>query len=363
MAKQANCLKSVIQEMDKQKAHCISAKRKLQDEQLDEPQPNYESNVNFESMANVLEIKKTEELGRGIYAKCDIPMNQTILVEKAFISHKASGPLATCATCQNVAMNFIACENCSEVLFCGVSCKVHKSLHKYDCGFVYNRDEVMNSELKMIAHSIYFAIEAFDTTNDLIRFVEKSEKSKVLWVPSSLNDAQSKYRLFLTLSTRPEKNDRALKNKAKELHSILLQRQIIKTFFDDTFKMRFLMHLLVKHVLIASQNVFTGGQFPLSQLQRTAIIPLIYSLFNHSCINNAFYHSFGGSVIVKTTRPIKKDEQVFILYINGPPPIRQIMIKENFGFICKCNKCKRNDGTCDIIPDPAFRILREFFLP
>lgn len=217
---------------------------------------------------------------------------KTILFEQAFISHKASGPMTSCAACGNYLMNFIACDNCTEVSICNEMCKVHKSLHKYDCNFVYDRDEVLSSELKMISQSIYFTMETFDNVNDLLRFVEKATKSNALWMPNSVINAQAKYRLFLSLSTNRAKNEAELMAKAKNLCGILWNRPVINVFFAN--QGRFLIHLLVKHCDIAYQNLFTCGQFQLQRIQRIALVSLIFALFNHSCINNAFYTSFGG---------------------------------------------------------------------
>ena len=71
------------------------------------------------------------------------------------------------------------------------------------------------------------------------------------------------------------------------------------------------------------------------------------SLFNHSCCPNAFYYfKDGNNIVVKTLKPIKKNEAISISIIYDiqckSKNIRQEILKNNFGFNCLCQRCNNN---------------------
>lgn len=65
------------------------------------------------------------------------------------------------------------------------------------------------------------------------------------------------------------------------------------------------------------------------------------ALINHSCDYNATVGFDGEELFVKAIRPIKKDEQVFISYVDTTTPkeVRCRELSERYYFDCKCAKC------------------------
>lgn len=65
--------------------------------------------------------------------------------------------------------------------------------------------------------------------------------------------------------------------------------------------------------------------------------------FNHSCEPNAYIIMDGAEVNVRSLKPIKKDEEVFISYIDTTNPYhrRQHELKQRWFFTCKCAKCQK----------------------
>ena len=65
--------------------------------------------------------------------------------------------------------------------------------------------------------------------------------------------------------------------------------------------------------------------------------------FNHSCDPNAYIIMDGAEVNVRSLRPIKKDEEIFISYIDTTNPYyrRQHELKQRWFFTCKCTKCQK----------------------
>src|ERR1700716_1161916 len=63
---------------------------------------------------------------------------------------------------------------------------------------------------------------------------------------------------------------------------------------------------------------------------------------NHSCDYNAVVGFEGDQLFVKPVRPIKKDEQILISYIDATNPrdIRRSDLRERYLFDCNCTKCE-----------------------
>lgn len=71
------------------------------------------------------------------------------------------------------------------------------------------------------------------------------------------------------------------------------------------------------------------------------------ALINHSCDYNATVGFDGEEVFIKAIRPIKKDEQIFISYIDTTTPnaVRRKELSERYFFDCKCPKCAKGTDT------------------
>lgn len=67
------------------------------------------------------------------------------------------------------------------------------------------------------------------------------------------------------------------------------------------------------------------------------------ALMNHSCDFNAVVGFEGDKLFVKPVRPIKKDEQIFISYIDATNPreIRRKELSDRYFFDCNCPKCRK----------------------
>lgn len=65
--------------------------------------------------------------------------------------------------------------------------------------------------------------------------------------------------------------------------------------------------------------------------------------FNHSCDPNAYIIMDGAEVNVRSLKPIKKDEEIFISYIDTTNPYyrRQNELKQRWFFTCECTKCQK----------------------
>lgn len=71
------------------------------------------------------------------------------------------------------------------------------------------------------------------------------------------------------------------------------------------------------------------------------------ALINHSCDYNATVGFDGEEAFVKAIRPIQKDEQIFISYIDTTTPnaVRRKELSERYFFDCQCSKCSKGTNT------------------
>lgn len=71
------------------------------------------------------------------------------------------------------------------------------------------------------------------------------------------------------------------------------------------------------------------------------------ALINHSCDYNSTVGFDGDELFVKAVRPIKKDEQIFISYIDATSPydVRRNELSERYYFDCQCSKCLKGTDT------------------
>jgi hypothetical protein len=71
----------------------------------------------------------------------------------------------------------------------------------------------------------------------------------------------------------------------------------------------------------------------------------VIAVANHSCIPNAVIVFDGRKIMLRALDPIKKDEQVFISYVDGTQrrETRQAELKEAYFFTCNCEKCAKDE--------------------
>lgn len=71
------------------------------------------------------------------------------------------------------------------------------------------------------------------------------------------------------------------------------------------------------------------------------------ALINHSCDYNATVGFDGEEMFVKAIKPIQKDEQIFICYIDTTTPhkVRRNELSERYFFQCLCPKCAKGLNT------------------
>jgi SET and MYND domain-containing protein len=109
------------------------------------------------------------------------------------------------------------------------------------------------------------------------------------------------------------------------------------SFTQDTFSKDFVAELYGR-VLTNSLTLITPTLDPLGIM----VDPMLCHI-NHSCDPNVFVMMDGPKVSIRTLRPIKADEEIFISYIDTTNPYtrRQSELKSRWFFDCGCTKCQK----------------------
>lgn len=343
----------------RRKADCEKAMKIIDQRKTTEAKLDFPPNEQFPCMANVLEVQQNAEFGRHIVAKDDIDVGQTILIEKGYISLGSAPDRVLCYHCMEGDKNFIACPNCTDVMFCNDKCRDENIIHEKFCGANLNR---MPHDVRYLAESVLMGIFAFSTASKMMPFVLETISMRGQQLPTAANDLKTKYELFLSL--QPDKPERLDLELVYKVFTALMDNASIKRMFDSVQSKRFLMHLVAEHSLIISNNVFV---ISVSNGTIGKKMGLVTSLFNHSCAPNIFNGLNGDTDVFIAVRPIKKGDQVFVTYKLGdlPTQLRQMMLQAKFGFICKCDKCDGNWFDADYLADciemksyPDFELLK-----
>lgn len=236
--------------------------------------------------------------------------------------------------------NFIACQSCTDCMFCDDKCIKTNTVHKLLCGISLNQNNVMVS---LTAESILLATIAFPNADRLMKFVESALATRDLDTPECDTDAQAKYRMFLKLFALPKEFNQVSQWRITLVYRMVMEIPQIQQLFQSTQTKRFLMHLILQHFCIIQTNTksFEYGDEETGAWQDVWMVANCFSLFNHSCYPNAMHCRQGNQMFICTVRPIKKGEQSFIKYSSTSEEIgfQQTDLPRNFQFQCKCSKC------------------------
>lgn len=298
---------------------------------------NYVNNSNLSCFPNAVKIKRCEQFGRHLIAKCDIPVGQTVLIEEDFIAIRTSD-VPACFNCFRERANFVACSLCPDVVFCSNDCMSRSSTHKWECGTFFSQ---LHFKTKFQMKAVLQAIDTFNTVDRLVEFVENVLDESPDQLPKSLPDFTSKYHFFLKLEKSTTFHAKLLVEVCKIFDNLLLLPKIA-TIFHSIEKQRFLMHLVGHHFLVIKNNCILSRE-PWSMMSVFNVL----SMLNHSCAPNLYHPRKGKRQYCVTIRPVEKGQQLFISYLSindqSFAEQRQAKLKSTWGFNCMCDNCHMID--------------------
>lgn len=362
LAKEAGYPLELRSKLDQRKEDCLKCIQEHAPTEILETKLSFEADDKFPCIANVLKFKKGADDAYAICAKADIDVGQTVAVEPAFVKF-ATRQGRLCSICLAENANLVPCENCATALFCGDECKSNY-IHKYECGQKYSEDDSLNGGVMETARAIILGVNAFDTVDELMKFVEKAIASDSNELPEPMVDDRSKYRAFLKLPLEVDADDTAYSAVAYCAFKFILNIAKLKPIFEWQRHRRFLMHLVVHSMKVTMRNSCQAvrpnrrGEYTMFYSQTSTI----GKYFNHSCAPNAMITQANGNLICVTIRPIAKEQPLLITFLDlllDSKITRQRQLWENKKLACKCTRCEGQTATTEqreqIAADPVYR--------
>lgn len=339
LAKKANLPDRLLPKLEQRRQKCLDGLANSTRQAEYEPRLDFEANKKFPCLANVVEIRLSQEYGRHLVAKRDIQGGKIILLEESFAVNDTDN-FRVCYTCfRSMFSNFIACDLCTSAMFCSIECMKQNQTHKWECNTFFGMKFFDNTEgvtrTGLITETILNAISTFADIELLMQFVQTTLQEDPDLLPTSLHDQVSNYHFFFKLK---RKMTTTLED-VKRLYMMTISLPKIRALFDSEEKRRFLMHLVAHHsCVVAANSIGHSGNCKVAN---------VFSLFNHSCEPNVRKESHNKLSVCKTTRSVRKGEQLFINYLspaemNLPNERRQEILKSSWGFECSCQKCVHN---------------------
>lgn len=347
LAIQSKYPEKLMPKLEKRKAICLEQIGRNDRSATIGAELSFESNENFSCMANVLQIKHTDEFGRHITAKSDIGVGKIVLKENATLS--IGDKYRRCDTCWKSNVNLIPCTKCTSVLFCPGQCEQNQ-FHNIQCGMRIVDDDYVNDQQMNLLRSILMAICEFSSIENLMNFVEAAIESDPAEIPTSLSDNKSKYRAFLKLKFdhKTTVKETSFPFQIYYVYKALMNHHVIEPKISSKKYSRFLMHLIGHHLCIIQCN--TGAlmynsrsRFNISKAM-SENLSILVNYLNHSCAPNVIIVSVSNFNICITLRPIKNGDQLFVSYFRNDPMKlskvdRRKYLQDICDFHCNCERC------------------------
>lgn len=301
----------------------------------------FEAGSDFPCMSSAIKIDQNQRYERFITAIRDIAIEETLMVEETYIRVLDSTQFNECTSCSKRDMNFIPCINCADVMFCSEQCKKNH-FHDWECDMLVDYNCCDGQSLPLILRSIiigkiiykfnfsltfifvlrYSGINPFETTIEMMKFIENCLSTDPYEISRSIASPKEKYFVFFKLSSvLPQKLIFDYKKTAYIIFTAIMRSQKMSEKFQHIAAQRFLMHLIVHHCLVIRKNAFADSSSDecmvfgesisndLSGLNQN--LDLITSYFNHSCLPNVVRLDKDNMTIIKAISTIKKRRTAF----------------------------------------------------
>lgn len=296
----------LMSKLEERRKHCLNQiKSGMQFEKF-EPKLDFDEDINFPGMANIMKMEYNERFGRHFVAKCDIDIGKVVLVEEAFIATPImSTEKIVCSNCFKNTMNFIACD-CDSAMYCNEACAESDKFHEISCG---NSPKNSDHLMPYVVRSILLALDMFADIESLAEFVESVIKDKILPRTSNM---ESKYRMFLQMNIRPHPDERYdlsfYHNDPAKLLMVVLSQPAIREKIRSKHDEKLLIHLSLRHYYILHCNTF--------QNEVAGFVFLIHKHMNRFDPNfyydpNLIHYLSGNKMVCITSRAIRKGDPLF----------------------------------------------------
>ncbi|XP_029038440.2 SET and MYND domain-containing protein 4-like isoform X2 [Osmia bicornis bicornis] len=315
--------------------------------------------------SDAITIKYNQKYGRHIVATRDINIGEIIAIEKPYSLILNPNNLQThCSNCLEVCWANIPCNYCIYAMYCSEECKAlgWTKYHDIECKVFPYLFKI--NLVKYYQFSVRLAIQAVKENNNIqnleeeLKEVENCDDPRTKGFSKNGTFESDAYRSVLSLVTNVEKQSlQDLFKRSAEasftLYYLATRTDIFGSSMKDLSELIentdaiFVGGLILRHLQLIPPNAhpFTEEYKTTSVARGVALTPFL-SLFNHSCNPNILRVSRTAHIVVYSTYPIKKDEQIFDtyghLYTEQPKSIRDLVLLTKFNFTCDCVACTEN---------------------
>jgi len=331
---------------------------------------SYPANENIPFIVNCIELRQNQEFGLHIVATKDLNPGDIIGIEDIFfpsINMVARWALCTYCLKSNIH-SLIPCDGCPNAMFCDQEClnKAKERFHFAECKRGPYRPQINSSLLRdilitrRILESLYIA-GSVGSFCDLMRYADADRKT-IFDFDLRGQDELSRDKMYLEIlpSLQEKRVSSGMANHYREFENSTIEQlqpflvQKYGSDFDDDDLAECVTHLMLINDRNSS-NLMTGRP---DKLVGTGMF-MFGSLLNHSCDPNLHVVYLDSKYVYVVINPINKGEQLFVQYTPtyhiDDCVIRQMKLKDVYGFTCSCAACE-NDYRMSSLPvrDPNF---------
>lgn len=371
LAKNGNYPERLMEKLNKRRRECeelIKNGRSIGD---NEPKLSFEPNKDYPALANSVKIETSEHDGYRVIATEKLSVGQTIFVEPYYVGELYAEKSMTCNICLKSNGNLIPCKYCTAAMFCHGKC-TNNEIHHFECDVIpfAMLPKLVGLNIRIpLLRSILMAVRIFPTIDDLIDFVEATIANKTFEIPD-LNAAKSKYRTFLRSKCFLVR-ERYIPWVYLLFKTMFCQSKIANIFKTQKYQ-RFLIHLIMQHVLILGGNLTNNPMTFINEDKHLGNVILsmqfnpLQSLFRHSCQPNVAFILDRGLTMVVVLLPIESGEELNIALnvLEGLPTSyseRRQVLQYYYNIECSCKLCERRLETSPsndlLFSDPEFKLI------
>lgn len=265
-----------------------------------------------------------------------------------------------------ISLPFYSLRLLHTAMFCSVQCmSIGHQFHQFECD---SRGVPANDSgcIFQMCHRVVFeTLGLFGDIARLMMFVlENGEAKKTIFDIGDMSKMDEKDidKNLLIVTHSLQRNQLGL-----ELNLLLpVYTSLITTITDNPVLKEFLKDFMIYQLSLIITNsfemsvdyeIFGAGVFPFA------------SYFNHSCAPNVYRITHNGSLVFFVTRPIEKNQQLFVCYRENFHHIdrttRQADLNLAYKFLCKCEACENDYEKLDKMPrcDKKLKISSSDSLP